>query len=171
MLLAGYGSSSDESTCDEKVVPEQRSLQNETAEEQTSPNTTANETQPSPIIAQPVSTTAEPDTEKPAPVTKPTRSCRFFFRYGKCRNGDACRFSHEIPPPPRQPNNGSQHHNNHPNRKRKRGGPTSSDTLLRKLLENDMDRESTLTMQLLKYIVSNNFFMGDDAVPNTKTRK
>jgi hypothetical protein len=77
------------------------------------------------------------------------RPCRYFMKNGSCRSGDACRFSHEI-----RNNRIPDHHN----KKRKRGGHTTSDSLLRKLLSNDMERETTLTMQLLKHIVQQNFF-------------
>jgi hypothetical protein len=103
-------------------------------------------------------------------TTLSTRPCRFFFRSGSCKNGDSCRFRHDgstgggggggdkthfqkrhTTPQTTESSTGQ--------RKRKRGGgPTSSDTLLRKLFENDMERESDLTMQLLRYIVKNNFF-------------
>ena len=101
----------------------------------------------------------------------PSRPCRFFFRQGSCRNGENCRFSHVVETgqnqqqqhsrnrkTPSATNSGSKNIN----KKRKRGGITSSDTLLRRLLENDMERESTLTMQLLKYIVDSNFFFDKD---------
>ena len=105
------------------------------------------------------------------PTAKIARPCRFFFRKGSCRHGNNCRFSHEMEGGQQhsqqeqrngnrsQPchNTGVRNKNN--TRKRKRGGHTSSDTLLRKLLQNDMERESTISLQLLKFIVDNNFFM------------
>jgi len=103
---------------------------------------------------------------------KKPRPCRFFLK-GKCKNGNDCKFSHEVvegaqqrkqqnpSQPSRAPSStGGRNKNNI--KKRKRGGHTSSDTLLRKLLQNDMERESTLSMQLLKFIVNNKFFLDED---------
>jgi Zinc finger C-x8-C-x5-C-x3-H type (and similar)/Nuclear fragile X mental retardation-interacting protein 1 (NUFIP1)/Zinc-finger of C2H2 type len=159
-LLAGYGSDSDldSDNNDEQVETKpQDKLAIEDSEVSEIP----------PQVEAPIQVDAAPPEDDGAASSKipPKRSCRFFFQYGSCRNGDSCRFSHEIPPPTRQTasQNASHQHND---RKRKRGGHTSSDTLLRKLLENDMDRESNLTMQLLKYIVQNNFF--DAGTTNAK---
>lgn len=109
------------------------------------------------------------------------RPCRFFFRNGSCRNGSNCRFSHEMEEGQQQsqqqqqrnlsqPSKSGSNRNKNNAKKRKRGGHTSSDTLLRKLLENDMERESTLTMQLLKFIVDNNFFLDDEASSKPKAK-
>jgi hypothetical protein len=102
-------------------------------------------------------------------TTLSTRPCRFFFRNGSCKNGDSCRFRHDGSTGGGGGGDKTHFQKRHTTqqttalstgqRKRKRGGgPTSSDTLLRKLFENDMERESNLTMQLLRYIVKNNFF-------------
>lgn len=112
---------------------------------------------------------------------KISRPCRFYFRKGSCRNGNNCRFSHDESRFGHQ-FAGDQHHNNYQQQhqgkssvspsstgcsenrktnKRKRGVHTSSDTLLRKLVQNDMERESALSVQLLKFIVDNNFFLDD----------
>lgn len=102
---------------------------------------------------------------------KPSRPCRYYFRNGSCRNGDNCRFSHETTRaqphcqlsghhPSRSPKSADGRGRHGTIRKRKRGGQASTDTLLRKLLRNDMERESTLSMQLLKFIVTENFFLG-----------
>ena len=82
-----------------------------------------------------------------------TQMCRFFARNGTCRNGDKCMFQHER----------SNNHNNStssrtsstPQMGKKTAGKTS--TLLKKLLKSDADREMTLTLQLLRYIVDCNF--------------
>jgi hypothetical protein len=164
MLLAGYGSSDDDSDNDnDDGVQGKQPLDHVTTASQTTPILSVEQGDHS--RAQAI-TSPEPERK---PSTPPTRSCRFFFRNGSCRNGDACRFSHEIPPPANG-NQSNKNANNQDSRKRHRGGHTSSDTLLRKLLENDMDRESTLTMQLLKYIVRNKYFMGNDDAKAKKAK-
>jgi hypothetical protein len=72
--------------------------------------------------------------------------CRFFARNGSCRNGDVCAYSHDVivsPPTNRQqlliPRD------------------RTKDTLLGKLLSKDLDRERSLTLQLLQYIVDSEF--------------
>ncbi|KAG7358135.1 zinc finger domain containing protein [Nitzschia inconspicua] len=170
-LLAGYGSDSDSESDAQPVSqsevtppPVIASKTPQTMDDDISDTNPTSDPQESPLA------TASPSKNQ----TPPRRVCRFFFRNGSCRNGDSCRFSHQQIPPSRPETRpaSSQHNNNIDNnnnnnkiktnmdRKRKRGGHTSSDTLLRKLLENDMDRESTLTLQLLKYIVRNDFFDG-----------
>ena len=88
-----------------------------------------------------------------------TRLCRYFMRNGKCLNGDNCRFSHEV---------GEQRFQAEKRKGKQRTSHASNDTLLRKLLVNDMDRESTLTLKLLKFIVKRKFFDGGDD-PDQKT--
>ena len=115
-LLAGYGSSSDDDDDDD-------GKDNET----TTTTTTRDEAKPS------TTETAEPETRK--------KPCRYFMRNGRCRNGDACKFSHDVTP------------RMHPNSRAKK----SNTPLLRKLLQTDMERESNLTLQLLRYIVDCNY--------------
>lgn len=81
-----------------------------------------------------------------------TRVCRFFARNGKCRNGDSCNFLHESV------NMGSVNASRSNQKLLSRRRLTSkSSTLLQKLLRTDAQRESYLTIQLLKYIVNCNF--------------
>ena len=113
---------------------------------------------------------------------KKSRPCRFYFRKGSCRNGSNCRFSHDESrfghqfDGARNHNHQQQHRResslstsskafreNKNTKKRKRGVHSSSDTLLRKLVQNDMERESALSIQLLKFIVDNNFFLDNDS--------
>jgi hypothetical protein len=141
-LLAGYGSSSGSE--DEKRDPPKKDADVKPATRPTDPNTKndSNNIDGAPRLD-------ASNERKPQSAQRP---CRYFMRNGTCLNGEACRFSHDL---------ANRHPNNSPNnRKRKRGGHTSSDTLLRKLLTNDMQREATLTMQMLKYIVDSNFFDG-----------
>lgn len=84
-----------------------------------------------------------------------TQMCRYFARTGTCRNGDKCTFQHERS---NSNNNNSPKSNlssTTPQMGKKTAGKTS--TLLKKLLKSDADREMTLTLQLLRYIVDCNF--------------
>lgn len=170
-LLAGYGSSDDDSDNDENGENS-----NTTKSPATSLATTVQESDKGGIQNEDKTDTAkttEIESNNQCIPTSPTgqkpkinRPCRFFFRNGSCRNGDNCRFSHDVQarnqnrsPASRAAQNKTSNSNA---RKRKRGGHTSSDTLLRRLLQNNMDRESTLSMQLLKFIVDNNFFLDKD---------
>jgi hypothetical protein len=148
-LLAGYGSSSgsddDENGKgtdggDKKVSAEKG---NPTTDDQ-------------PLVVEEES--PKPKQSATASDGRPQRSarpCRYFMRNGTCLNGDACRFSHDVS---RAMNSNSNNANSNKN-SAKRGGKqsSSSDTLLRKLLANDMRRETTLALQLLRYIVDCNF--------------
>lgn len=72
------------------------------------------------------------------------RVCRFFARTGTCRNGDKCTFQHDA--------NASK-----PVVVRTQTKDRSKETLLGKLLVNDVSRERRLTLQLLEYIVRSDF--------------
>jgi hypothetical protein len=132
-LLAGYGSSGSEN--DDVAVEENTVLDNGGSpqkEEKLQNDKPAN---------------GPPQSVQDRRIDRP---CRYFLRNGSCLNGESCRFSHEAPAKRFATDNGEK--------KRKRGGPTTSDTLLRKLLTGDMERESALTMQLLEFIVKKDFF-------------
>ena len=78
------------------------------------------------------------------------KPCRYFMRNGTCLNGSACRFSHEVTQ--------GRHSNGPSPRPRRDKRLASSDTLLRRLLETEMRRESTMTLQLSRYIADCNYF-------------
>jgi len=105
-----------------------------------------------------------PDLSIPVEVQRINRPCKFFLKNGSCMKGDTCRFIHETKGDSRyqeatkKSSTATRTTSLNRDRKRKRGGPTTSDTLLRKLLASDMERESILTMQLLQYIVEKDFF-------------
>lgn len=137
-LLAGYGSSSESEDENAKKTKEKE----ETIQEMI-----------------PDAATPDPDTKDVNNINesmsrpKVTRLCRFFMKKGSCMNGDACRFSHDRNNVQQLPGGNT--------RKRKRGQSSSNDNLLRKLLSNDMERESSLATQLLGYIVDCSFFEGE----------
>mmetsp|Transcript_41572 Transcript_41572/g.100116 ORF Transcript_41572/g.100116 Transcript_41572/m.100116 type:complete len:414 (-) Transcript_41572:882-2123(-) len=143
-LLGGYGSSSDseDETPNKKEEEKKDNIQKEPIQA-----TSAHLTETS-------STTGKHGASPNAKIPSSTgsRPCRFFMRNGKCLNGDACRFSHDLSNQPRRKPE---------SKKRKRGKSSSNDTLLRKLLSNDMDREETLALQLLEHIFDAKFFDGE----------
>jgi hypothetical protein len=133
-LLDGYGSSSSDDVCDEKLAAEK----------------TAN------IVVKENNELSLPNVQKNGssqqsrPANYRIRPCKYFMRNGSCRNGDACNFSHEI-------QNDARCNNNNKMNKRQKTKTSSSTTLLRKLLENDTKREATLSLQLLEYLVDCNY--------------
>ena len=131
------------------------------------------------------------------PSKGPTRACLFFKR-GKCRHRDSCKFLHTLDAPgdtnqdkrkaqsdqdkARRAHDyelqalglvsSGQSHRNGQNK------PVNNTSLLNKLLQRDKERERRLTLQLLRYIVDNDFFQGlteannqqgDDAQENRST--
>jgi hypothetical protein len=137
-LLDGYGSSSDSDHAEgikptESKMPDTRSAADEESK------------------------AASGDKSNDGPLNKRfSKPCRFFIRTGTCRNGDACRFSHDatqaMGADRRSPKRG------------KESSSSSSATLLRKLLANDVRRETTLGIQLLKYIVDCNYLQEQKSV-------
>ncbi|CAB9515887.1 ZnF_C3H1 [Seminavis robusta] len=84
-----------------------------------------------------------------------TRICRYFARFGKCRNGDACTFLHERP---NSANSSSSKKQQQQQQQRRQSTKEPPKSLLRSLLARDIQRETALTLQLLRYIVDQNFF-------------
>jgi len=85
---------------------------------------------------------------------KTTKTRRFLARTGNCRNHDNCKFLHE-----RSANSVNVNNNNNNNNARPR--PNKNNTsFLQMLLRGDMRRETSLTLQILGYIVDNNFLQG-----------
>jgi hypothetical protein len=94
-----------------------------------------------------------------------SQTCRYFARTGTCRNGDECTFRHEranqnasnsvsLQSQPQREQNRRNIGNHNKKTNSKTTGTTS---LLRSLLQSDAKRETTLTLQLLQYIVDCNF--------------
>ena len=81
------------------------------------------------------------------------RPCRYFQRNGTCRNGDQCHFSHD----PQQQQQQCRQINTFKTNTKIKVKTKSSSTLLRKLLTTDQDRETTLTLALLRYLVDCNY--------------
>lgn len=113
------------------------------------------------------------------PISKfKTKQCRFFLRNGSCKNGDSCTYIHDIAQHEAYKNNALERKQKQSQRDRarneakremnllstgrdqaesSRGGARGGQTLLRKLLQNDIRRERSLCLQLLRYIVDCNF--------------
>ena len=131
-LVADYGSSESDEDEDEEKAKGQCKPKKESA-----PPSTATATSPE------LDSIAKNSTSK-----HNQRHCRFFLR-GKCNNGDKCSFLHDID---------AQIAN-----KKKQKGKTSREqdkgqSLLRKLLDSDVRRETSLTLQCLRYIQDCNFY-------------
>ena len=134
-LLEGYGSSSSE-------------------EEEEAPSKTPAVKTPNEITARKETDQQGDETNKPL-VRK--KLCRFFSRYGTCRNGESCTFSHDMSSAANM-----NHNMNSPNQRRHklactRRNQKAESSLLHKLLKNDMRREATLALQLLEFLVDSDF--------------
>ena len=101
-----------------------------------------------------------------------TRPCRFFMRTGRCRNGDNCNYLHEegaAEAAEQRSLEQSQRDKAKRDSRTELGrmgrndvrndyiGPGEHAPLLRKLLQTDIRRERSLTLQLLRYIADCNF--------------
>lgn len=153
-LLDGYGSSSEE----EDVKPAKVE-----SKVDAHPHTAVSKVDPCQIIS-------NTDPSKIAPTTNNSanyrsQTCRYFARTGTCRNGDECTFLHvranhntsnstslQGQSQREQNRRNIGNHNNKANTKK-----SGTTTLLRTLLQSDANRETTLTLQLLQYIVDCNF--------------
>ena len=165
-LLGGYGSSSSDGGDDDEQS---------TGEIEEKPT----------ISDDSVNTSQQREQQQQNPFYR-TRPCRFYLRTGRCRNGENCHYLHEDGEARRSVeeqridqskrdkarsdarrdverlNTSSSPHSN-----RQGGGrevddykytdPGPKAPLLRKLLQNDIRRERSLALQLLRYIVDCNY--------------
>ena len=158
-LIAGYGSSSDE---DETEAGKKSSPKiNEMCREVT--NNGPNH--------------ATALVEESASTFK-TKPCRFFLRNGSCKNGDNCTYMHDLAQHEEYKDSAESRKQKQSQRDRARneakremnlittgreqagsskGGAPGGQTLLRKLLQNDIRRERSLCLQLLRYIADCNY--------------
>jgi len=94
--------------------------------------------------------------------TRKMKHCRYFLRNGTCKHGAKCKFLHDEELYFRNlKSNTTQQQQQKQLDKEIDWLLTPSKqqhTLLRKLLENDLQRERTLTLQLLRHIVDLNYF-------------
>ncbi|KAL7569223.1 hypothetical protein ACA910_016779 [Epithemia clementina (nom. ined.)] len=133
-LLEGYGSSDSESSKDDEEKP---SKSTKSIDEALSSNAAVSSTTEVPSNqVDPVAPTAPPSNQAPSKRDV----CRVYARHGRCRRGSSCPFIHD----PMCHLAGSSDSSR----------PAS---LLRKLLQKEVERESILSIQLLKYIVESDF--------------
>lgn len=146
-LLDGYGSSSSEGEPPSKVLEEPKGIElTQKLNDETTIGKSHDSTSNNCITGASVNSNN---------AKFRTQMCRYFARTGTCRNGDKCTFQHERFS--RNNNNSPQSNltSTTPQMGKKKAGKSS--TLLKKLLKSDTDREMTLTLQLLRYIVDCNF--------------
>ena len=163
-LLGGYGSSSSDGGGDD--------------DEQST-----GEIEEKPTISDSVNTSQQREQQQQNPFYR-TRPCRFYLRTGRCRNGENCRYLHEDGEARRSAEEQRidqskrdkarsdarrdvERLNSSPRSNRQGGGrevddykyadPGPKAPLLRKLLQNDIRRERSLALQLLRYIVDCNY--------------
>ena len=137
-LLAGYGSSSDENDGDN----DNAATKDETLEDEAPGENGAT------MFDRLSESTSQPgNMDDDGHPKRSKRPCRFFIMNGICRNGDACRFAHDV-----STSSSAWRH---------RQNVRHSNTLLRRLLVNDIRRETTLALQLLKHVAKSNYFLVD----------
>jgi hypothetical protein len=152
-LLQGYSSSEDEDeereeTAKQETVQSTLSTKQDEEESSSSPQPTDNQPSTTPMTAGSAAATTTTTTM----TSFSANPCHSFVRYGRCRRGDACPYSHD--PNLRRATTtttggGMNQRNNHKNPKKK--------TLLNALLEKDRDRETKFALQLIHYMVDTNF--------------
>lgn len=174
-LLAGYGSSSSEDgeIAEPKNKSTDRSSKDDSILDATKPST--------------VTGTGSGD------YSPPKRLCTFHQR-GKCRHGTSCKFLHSDIPKDSS-NNDQQRQNkrqsqserdkarnqyqqelqvlglatpSHGSRYTSGGKVINSTSLLHKLLQRDKERERSLTLQLLRYIVDCDYFQESESTSTGK---
>jgi hypothetical protein len=96
-----------------------------------------------------------PVIKEPSDTVKDNRRpCRYFARNGSCRNGDRCSYSHDVANATTQVPSDKKRRQQQQNKLGKKKGHSY---LLSKLFVNDVRRETTLTLQLLEYLVDSDF--------------
>lgn len=110
----------------------------------------------------------EVSSSKPPPVAskKPLKPCRYFYASGYCRDGDACRFAHDVAPGAKQ-SIGCQ------KPQVKSSLPSKSAETLKarkgifeRLMERQLQEEDKLALQVIKHLGKVGFF--NDARPREK---
>lgn len=103
-----------------------------------------------------------------------TKQCKFFLRNGSCKNGDDCKYIHDLSKHQEFKANTEVRKQAQSERDRARNASkkelellttgrvqnsnkSEGNSLLRKLLKNDIRRERTLCLQLFRYIVDCNY--------------
>ena len=155
-LMAGYSSSEDgNSDCDKTTVKEEQEKGTDLSKSNNNLD-----------IAKDVKAVDDPHKHK-------TKHCHYFTRNGTCRNGGDCNYIHDIEKHNEFKLNQKKHSTNRKKQAERNllttGRPEKSQyrrTLLRSLLQNDIHRERSLTLQLLRYIVDCNYLQEQREEPN-----
>ncbi|KAK1069352.1 hypothetical protein LTR74_004918 [Friedmanniomyces endolithicus] len=107
---------------------------------------------------------------KPAPpdsTTRPQSLCKYFAASGYCRDGEACRFRHELGPGPlasHQPPAVQQGQKSTPPTKMKSGSEGDrKQGIYQRLVEQQGEEEDRLALQVIKYLGKAGFFSGGSA--------
>jgi hypothetical protein len=172
--LACYGSSSDEEEDNKDVKSNEKGA---ASEEVVVGDNSSNLANHSAINAYEV----EGSNQDPAQIETnkfKTKQCRYFLRNGTCKNGDACTYIHDMTQHEAYKSNRVVRSQTQSSRDKAKnaakremnllttgranngkvnGTSPSGQTLLRKLLQNDIGRERSLCLKLLRYIVDCNF--------------
>lgn len=157
-LLGGYASSSDDDEqkeqSDKEKTPNETN-QNSTKEiTQTTIHDKSSKQQKESIPPSPSNNTSSQNTKSIKKL------CHNYTRKGKCHRGSSCPYSHDETARQhhlqQQKTRASSKQNQNSNKKR----CSTPKTLLKKLLEREIRRETCLTLQCLRYIVQNDYFMG-----------
>ena len=154
--MAGYSSSEDgNSDCDKTTVKEEQEKGTDLSKSNNNLD-----------IAKDVKAVDDPHKHK-------TKHCHYFTRNGTCRNGGDCNYIHDIEKHNEFKLNQKKHSTNRKKQAERNllttGRPEKSQyrrTLLRSLLQNDIHRERSLTLQLLRYIVDCNYLQEQREEPN-----
>ena len=163
-LLEGYGSSSDEEEVDKSNANVEKEKEQEKDGNVITSTAAKNEIQET--------STANSKNNGPGGTATShpnyrTRICKFFARNGSCRHGENCRFKHEKVDPGAIGTNSQNRIKGATQQSRPKQPPKN---LLRDLLVNDIARERNLTLQLLKYIVDQDFLSEErDKARDTET--
>ncbi|KAK1080583.1 hypothetical protein LTR33_005423 [Friedmanniomyces endolithicus] len=113
--------------------------------------------------------TPEEAPSKPAPPDSTTRRqllCRYFVASGYCRDGEACRYRHELIPAPlasRRPLPEQQVPKSTPPTKVKSGSDGEKKGIYRRLVEQQGEEEDRLALQVIKYLGKAGVFSGGRA--------
>lgn len=92
---------------------------------------------------------------------KKRRLCKY-FKFGKCKKGDDCPFSHQVKRQKQSDNDDEEEDDDdlpvHVKRKLRRPKPVDSSLLLENIVKASQQKERKAILQCISYIVANNFF-------------
>lgn len=179
-LVGGYGSSSEDEEDEEKEVEEPRHGSNLDCRVDTTQSVPPSHQCSNAHSNEPQGLPSGESESNPLSKYK-TKQCRYFLRNGTCKNGNGCTYIHDMEQHEAYKKNADIRKEKQSQRDRARneakkemkllttgrnhqhhgrsetGDGTGGQSLLRKLLENDIRRERSLCLQLLRYIVDCNY--------------